>query len=227
MGVAFYSLPDDVGWRFMLGSSCVPPLFVMAQVYFCPESPRWLLQNHKVEKAYHSFRRIRNTELEACRDLFYTYVGVELERRVNKGKNFFTQLWELFSIPRNARATMASWIIMFGQQFCGVNVIAYVRVTAQCEKPTCSRLHSIPPRSSSRVATVVHKLCCFPWAPVSSIGSSPYLPFSRSILSVVASCCLSRFPSWPSPCSGRACHSSLERLTQTEIASAIARRVLP
>lgn len=122
MGVAFYSLGPDVGWRVMLGSSCVPPIFVMVQVYFCPESPRWLIQNHKVQKAYRSFRRIRNTELEACRDLFYTYVGVEIERRVNTGKNFFTKLWELFTIPRNRRATMATWMIMFGQQFCGVNV---------------------------------------------------------------------------------------------------------
>lgn len=122
MGVAFFSLAPDVGWRLMLGSSCVPPIWVMAQVYFCPESPRWLLQNHKVPKAYRAFRRIRNTELEACRDLFYTYVGVELERKVNKGKNFFTKLWELFYIPRNRRATMATWMIMFGQQFCGINV---------------------------------------------------------------------------------------------------------
>ena len=122
MGVAFFSLGPDVGWRVMLGSSCVPPIWVMAQVYFCPESPRWLIQNQKVPKAYRAFRRIRNTELEACRDLFYTYVGVELERKVNKGKNFFTKLWELFSIPRNRRATLATWMIMFGQQFCGVNV---------------------------------------------------------------------------------------------------------
>lgn len=129
MGVAFYSLPPDVAWRFMLGSSCVPPLFVMAQVYLCPESPRWLIQKGKVQDAYHSFRRIRNTELETCRDLFYTYVAVELERKVNEGKNFFTRLWELFSVPRNRRATAASWMIMFGQQFCGVNVIAYYAVT--------------------------------------------------------------------------------------------------
>ncbi|KAF9694492.1 hypothetical protein EKO04_007324 [Ascochyta lentis] len=129
MGVAFYSLPDDVAWRYMLGSSFVPPLFVMIQVYFCPESPRWLLQNGKVTKAYDSFRRIRNSELEACRDLFYTYVAVELEKKVNRGKSFFTMFWELFSIPRNRRATAAAWIIMFGQQFCGVNVIAYYAVT--------------------------------------------------------------------------------------------------
>lgn len=116
MGVAFYSLTSDVGWRFMLGSSCVPPLFVMAQVCFCPESTRWLIQNGKIQEAYHSFRRIRNSELEACRDLFYTYGAVELERKVSKGKNFFARLWELFSIPRNRRATAASWMIMFGQQ---------------------------------------------------------------------------------------------------------------
>lgn len=128
MGVVFYPIGKEA-WRYMLASSFVPPLFVMAQVYFCPESPRWLIQNHKVPKAYRTFRRIRNTELLACRDLFYTFVGVEIERKVNKGKNFFTKLWELFSIPRNRRATMATWIIMFGQQFCGVNVIAYYSTT--------------------------------------------------------------------------------------------------
>lgn len=46
MGVAFYPL-GEVGWRYMLASSFVPPLFVMLQVYFCPESPRWLIQNGK------------------------------------------------------------------------------------------------------------------------------------------------------------------------------------
>lgn len=129
MGVAFFSLGHDTAWRYMLASSFVPPVIVMAQVYFCPESPRWLIEKNKIPKAYRSFRRIRNSDLQACRDLFYTYVGVEIERRVNKGKNFFTKLWELFSIPRNRRATLATWIIMFGQQFCGVNVIAYYSVT--------------------------------------------------------------------------------------------------
>lgn len=142
MGVAFYSLGPDVGWRVMLGSSFVPPVFVMAQVFFCPESPRWLIQNHKVAKAYRSFRRIRNTELEACRDLFYTYVGVEIERRVNTGKNFFTKLGELFSIPRNRRATMATWMIMFGQQFCGVNVSPWRLCKSQVGYSGLTRCHS-------------------------------------------------------------------------------------
>ena len=42
--------------RLMLGSTVVLPLIVCAQVYFCPESPRWLVQHGKVAKAFKSFR---------------------------------------------------------------------------------------------------------------------------------------------------------------------------
>lgn len=44
MGVAFgpsTGIDQDLGWRLMLGSTVVLPLIVCAQVYFCPESPRY------------------------------------------------------------------------------------------------------------------------------------------------------------------------------------------
>ncbi|KAL2223139.1 putative MFS sugar transporter [Thermoascus aurantiacus ATCC 26904] len=129
MGVAFMGLSDDLSWRMMLGSTVVLPLIVCAQVYFCPESPRWLIEHNKINKAFKAFRTLRCSDLQAARDLYYAYVGVELERKVNRGKNFFTMFMELFTIPRNARATLASWIVMFMQQFCGVNVIAYYSTT--------------------------------------------------------------------------------------------------
>lgn len=129
MGVAFMGVEEDLSWRLMLGSTVVLPLIVCAQVYFCPESPRWLIEHHKIPSAFKSFRRLRNTDLQAARDLYYAYVGVELEREVNQGKNFFTMFLELFTVPRNRRATLASWIVMFLQQFCGVNVIAYYSTT--------------------------------------------------------------------------------------------------
>ncbi|KAJ5294535.1 hypothetical protein N7508_009356 [Penicillium antarcticum] len=125
MGVAFMSLSPDLSWRLMLGSTVVLPLIVCAQVYICPESPRWLIQHGKIQKAYTNFRILRPTDIQAARDLYYAHAGVELERKVNKGKNFFTMFMELFTVPRNRRATWASWIVMFMQQFCGVNVIAY------------------------------------------------------------------------------------------------------
>lgn len=80
---------------------------------------RWYIQHNKIPKAYKSFQRLRYSNVQAARDTYYTYVGVELEREANKGKNLFTQFLELFTVPRNRRATLATWIVMFGQQFCG------------------------------------------------------------------------------------------------------------
>lgn len=122
MGVAFSSLPNSTSWRFMLGSTVVLPVIVLAQVYFCPESPRWLIQKDKLNKAYREFRRIRNSDIQAARDTYYTWVGVQIEKKINKNKNLFIQFWELFSVPRNRRASLATWIVMFGQQFCGVRL---------------------------------------------------------------------------------------------------------
>lgn len=129
MGVAFMHVGNDLNWRLMLGSTVVLPLIVCAQVYICPESPRWLIQHDKIKKAYINFKILRPTELQAARDLYYAYIGVQMERKINKGKNFFTMFLELFTVPRNRRATLASWIVMFMQQFCGVNVIAYYSTT--------------------------------------------------------------------------------------------------
>ncbi|KAF2161917.1 hypothetical protein M409DRAFT_58694 [Zasmidium cellare ATCC 36951] len=129
MGVAFGGLRPDLAWRLILGSTVVLPVVVCAQIYFCPESPRWLLQHGKIKQAFKAFRILRKSDLQAARDLYYTHVGVEIEAKINTGKNLFTMFWELFSIPRNRRATWATWIVMFGQQFCGVNVIAYYSTT--------------------------------------------------------------------------------------------------
>lgn len=77
---------------------------------------RWYIKHNKVGKAFRSFQRLRYTNIQAARDTYYTYIGVELEREANKGKNLFTQFFELFTVPRNRRATLATWIVMFGQQ---------------------------------------------------------------------------------------------------------------
>ena len=126
MGVAFLNVGNDLNWRLMLGSTVVLPIIVCVQVYLCPESPRWLIKKNKVSKAFESFRRLRPSELQAARDLYYCYVNVEIERKVSHGRNL---VLELFTVARNRRAAWASWIVMFMQQFCGVNVIAYYSTT--------------------------------------------------------------------------------------------------
>ncbi|KAL0564515.1 hypothetical protein V5O48_017532 [Marasmius crinis-equi] len=122
----FYHVKDTanikgLNWRLMLGSGCVPPIIVFAQVLFVPESPRWLLLKNRPRDAYNSLLRIRHTPLQAARDLFYISVALEAERSIHTGNRYL----ELFTKPRVRRATLGAFIVMFMQQFCGINVIAY------------------------------------------------------------------------------------------------------
>ncbi|EGN94788.1 hypothetical protein SERLA73DRAFT_114233 [Serpula lacrymans var. lacrymans S7.3] len=127
LDVAFYFVPDKpnitgLNWRLMLGSAGFPGLVVCLQVMFAPESPRWLISKSRYHDAYKELCRLRLTTVQAARDLYYIHVLLEAENEMKEGRNRFV---EMFTVPRNRNAALASWIVMFGQQFCGVNVIAY------------------------------------------------------------------------------------------------------
>ncbi|KAK9477922.1 hypothetical protein V1514DRAFT_332341 [Lipomyces japonicus] len=125
--VAFYKVKDPhnitgLSWRLMLGSAMLPAVLVCLQVFFCPESPRWYMGRGEHKKAFNALCRLRQSKLQAARDCFYMSVLLERENAMKRGH---TLVLELFTVPRNRRAALASWIVMFMQQFCGVNVIAY------------------------------------------------------------------------------------------------------
>ncbi|OAQ70921.2 sugar porter (SP) family MFS transporter [Pochonia chlamydosporia 170] len=115
-------LGEHSQWRWMLGSTSIPPLIVMLQVYFCPESPRWYMEKGKYDKALRSMLRLRHHPVQATRDMYYAYKLLEIERKERQGRNLFK---EFFTVRRNRRAAQSAWFTMFMQQFCGVNVIAY------------------------------------------------------------------------------------------------------
>ncbi|KAN0138316.1 MFS sugar transporter [Lactarius tabidus] len=129
--LAFYKVPDrphikGLNWRLMLASAGIPALFLMGQVFFCPESPRWLISKGRYPDAYRSLERLRRHPVQAARDLYYIHVLLETEKELTRGRNRYV---ELFTIPRNRRAALGSFVVMFMQQFCGVNVIAYYSST--------------------------------------------------------------------------------------------------
>ncbi|KAJ7143519.1 hypothetical protein C8R43DRAFT_568102 [Mycena crocata] len=113
-----------LNWRLMLGSAGVPAIFLAAQVLFVPESPRWLISKNRYPEAFKSLCSLRKHSLQAARDLFYTSLLLEQEEKLAKNQHG-NRFLELFTIPRNRRAALASFIVMFMQQFCGVNVIVY------------------------------------------------------------------------------------------------------
>ena len=86
-----------------------------------PESPRWLMKKDRYPDAYRSLIRLRHTELQAARDLYYIHVQLEEESKIIRADTYFKRLSELFTIPRVRRATLASFVVMLAQQLCGIN----------------------------------------------------------------------------------------------------------
>ncbi|KXT01595.1 hypothetical protein AC579_8959 [Pseudocercospora musae] len=125
----------DIAWRLQLGSAFIPAVPLVLGIWFCPESPRWYLKKGKAKKAYASLKRLRNTELQAARDVYYISAQLDYEKDlvaqsgVAKTDNFFTRFIELFTVPRIRRATQASGIVMIAQQMCGINIIAFYSST--------------------------------------------------------------------------------------------------
>ncbi|KAJ5081305.1 Major facilitator superfamily domain general substrate transporter [Penicillium alfredii] len=116
--------PAIVGlnWRCMMASAMFPALVVCCFVFACPESPRWYMSQKQYYRAYQSMCTLRHHKMQAARDLYYMHTLLEAENSMKLGQN---KLLELITVPRNRRAMLASEIVMFTQQFCGVNVIAY------------------------------------------------------------------------------------------------------
>lgn len=83
------------------------------------------MKKGQYQKAYASFKRLRNSELQASRDLYYVHRQLVEEFAVLKGSTFFSRFFELFTIPRVRRATLASFVVMIAQQMCGINIIAF------------------------------------------------------------------------------------------------------
>jgi hypothetical protein len=82
------------------------------------------MSKRRYRNAYQSLITLRQTRLQAARDLYDIHIRLMLEHEV-KPKSFIKRSTALFSVPRNRRAAQSSFFVMFMQQFCGVNVIAY------------------------------------------------------------------------------------------------------
>ncbi|KAL1853479.1 hypothetical protein Plec18170_005476 [Paecilomyces lecythidis] len=118
-----------ISWRLQLGSAFIPALPLLFGIYFCPESPRWYIKKGMMAKAYKSLCRLRNTELQAARDLYYIHAQIRVEQEITGQSNYVTRFVQLFTIPRVRRATLASFTVMIAQQMCGINIVAFYSST--------------------------------------------------------------------------------------------------
>lgn len=123
--LVFVHTGDNIAWRLQFGSAFVPAVPLVLGIYFCPESPRWYMSKNKVPQAYKALLRLRNSPLQAARDLYFIQAQLVYEEALleesglSKTSNMFTRMVELFTIPRLRRAVQASGVVMIAQQMCG------------------------------------------------------------------------------------------------------------
>ncbi|KAF7544041.1 hypothetical protein G7Z17_g10261 [Cylindrodendrum hubeiense] len=149
MGFAFNLIfttanSDRLTLGLIQGAPMVPALALfIAAIFFCPESPRYHLlkgPNYSPEMAYQMLRRVRNTELQALRDIYVVHKSIEQETlggveeelaaMLSPGfwwtlRDFFRQFRQLFQQRRLCNAVISSSVVNLAQQLCGINVIAF------------------------------------------------------------------------------------------------------
>jgi hypothetical protein len=79
------------------------------------------MKKNRYPQAFRSLCRLRHTDLQAARDMYYIHVLLTIENKVVRGATYLSRFTELFTIPRVRRATIAAFTVMLAQQMCGIN----------------------------------------------------------------------------------------------------------
>lgn len=109
-----YLLADvHEAWRWMFGLGCVPSIIFLIGVYFLPESPRWLMQSGKEDKARLILNKI-GTE---------SYVSKIINDIKNlPSTNIKASYASVFHKSVRPAVTVGIMLAVF-QQLCGINVV--------------------------------------------------------------------------------------------------------
>ncbi|KAL4982908.1 general substrate transporter [Aspergillus falconensis] len=80
-------LTDNRAWHIPLGLFYITPTIIAASIFFLPESPRWLLQQNRMEEAKASLQRFREGAFtEDQIDKEFMELEFALENEVEQGK---------------------------------------------------------------------------------------------------------------------------------------------
>ncbi|KAK5113653.1 hypothetical protein LTR62_003280 [Meristemomyces frigidus] len=118
-----------LSWRLQLGSAFIPSFILICGIWFCPESPRWLMKHGKIAQGYQSMNKLRDHPIIAARDYYYSWIIYEEELRQAVGSGYFRRLADCFTIPRIRRANYGASTVMLAQQMCGINIISFYSST--------------------------------------------------------------------------------------------------
>jgi MFS transporter, SP family, xylose:H+ symportor len=104
----------ETGWRWMFGSESIPALILLITLLFVPETPRWLYENNRKEKAREILTKVdgaQNAEREIS----------QIEKLINIEPVSYR---ELFAASLRPVLVIGVFLAVF-QQITGINVFLY------------------------------------------------------------------------------------------------------
>ncbi|KAI9713877.1 MAG: hypothetical protein M1820_000607 [Bogoriella megaspora] len=105
----------DWDWRMVVIFQILTPAFILAQIFFIPETPRWYIQRGaQFEKARKALRKVRESEQEAEDELLSIREAIEFEKEAISGS--YLALWKDRSVRKRL---LLAFIINAGQQITG------------------------------------------------------------------------------------------------------------
>ncbi len=107
------------GWRWMLGIGALPALLFFLALLFAPESPRWMIEQERVEEGYDTLVKV-NGQKDAQKQMSAIATSIRRDRHSSLGKLFQ---------PGLRRALLIGFFLAFINQAAGMNVLMYYSPT--------------------------------------------------------------------------------------------------
>ena len=102
-------------WKMVVIFQLLMPVFILAQVFTIPETPRWYVKHGgQFDKARKSLRRVRETEQDVEDELLAVREAIEFEKEAISGS--YTALWKDKSVRKRL---YLAFILNAGQQITG------------------------------------------------------------------------------------------------------------
>ena len=102
-------------WKMVVIFQLLMPILIVGQVFFIPETPRWLIKHgNRVEDARASLRRVRTSEAEVEDEILAIREALEFEKEAISSS--YTALWKDRSVRKRL---LLAFVINAGQQITG------------------------------------------------------------------------------------------------------------
>ncbi|KAK4693657.1 hypothetical protein P7C71_g3784, partial [Lecanoromycetidae sp. Uapishka_2] len=127
----YFAKNQTVQWRMPLCLCPIAPLLLLIGIFWVPESPRWLIWDNQLDKAWDILQKIHHDPTDA-QDLAAHAEYVQIEKQVAFDKETSSGYVQMFTIPSWRKRTLLAILVIFAVQSAGINgVTTYLIIEAE------------------------------------------------------------------------------------------------